>query len=106
MIANLEFTTTANGVAITIDDVERIATELTVHEDGQDDAEAVLEPALEAQLVDGLIDAISEGGLGEISIPEIDLSLNLGLPAGTAAVQVTPDSVDRQPGTTVITGHL
>ena len=106
LVASLEFSVIPNGIAITIGDVEQIETELTVMQDGQLDAEKVLRPALESQLVDGLIGAISEGGLGEIVLPEIDLSATLGLPAGSAVIQIQTESADRDPGTTVITGRL
>jgi hypothetical protein len=106
MLATLEFSLIPSGVAITIGEVERIETELTVMEDGSLAAEKVLVPALESQLVDGLIGAISEGGLGDVVLPQIDLSATLGLPAGTAVVQITTEEVGREPGTTVITGRL
>jgi hypothetical protein len=106
LVAALEFSVIPNGIAITIGDVESIETELTVMQDGQQDAEKVLAPALESQLVDGLIGAISDGGLGEIRLPEIDLSATLGLPAGTATIQIQTEEAGRQPGTTVITGRL
>ncbi len=106
MLANLQFSVIPNGIAIAIADVEQIETELTVMQDASLDAEKLLVPALESQLVDGLIGAISEGGLGQIVLPQIDLSPTLGLPAGTAMIQIQTESVGREPGTTVITGRL
>jgi hypothetical protein len=106
MLAGLEFTPTASGVAITITEVERIDTELTVNEDAGIETEPLLESTLETQLVDGVLGAIASGGLGEINLPEIDLSPTLGLPAGTAALNITADEAVRAPGVTVIRGHL
>lgn len=106
LYAGLEFTPTASGVAITITEVERIDTELTVNEDAGIETEPLLEATLEMQLVDGVLGAIASGGLGGIDLPEIDLSPMLGLPAGTAALNITTDEAVRAPGVTVIRGHL
>ena len=106
MLAGLEFTPTASGVAISISEVERIDTELTVNEDNGIETEPLLEATLETQLVDGVLGAIASGGLGEINLPVIDLSPTLGLPAGTAALEITTDEAVRAPGVTVIRGHL
>jgi hypothetical protein len=106
MFAGLEFTPTASGVAITITDVERIDTELTVNEDNGIETEPLLESTLETQLVDGVLGAIASGGLGAINLPQIDLSATLGLPAGTAELTITTDEAVRAPGVTVIRGHL
>lgn len=106
LLAGLEFTPTASGVAITISEVERIDTELTVNEDAGIETEPLLESTLETQLVDGVLGAIASGGLGAINLPEIDLSPTLGLPAGTAALVITTDEAVRAPGVTVIRGHL
>ncbi len=106
MFAGLEFTPTESGVAITITDVERIDTELTVAEDEAIDTELLLTSTLEMQLVDGVLGGIANGGLGGIDLPNIDISAALGLPPGTAALHVTADETVRAPGVTVIRGHL
>lgn len=106
MLAGLQFTPTESGVAITITEVERIDTELTVNEDNGIETEPLLESTLEMQLVDGVLGAIASGGLGAINLPDIDLSPTLGLPAGTAALHITADEAVRAPGVTVIRGHL
>jgi len=106
LLAGLEFTPTASGVAITITEVESIDTELTVNEDNGIETEPLLEATLETQLVDGVLGAIASGGLGEVNLPVIDLSPTLGLPAGTAALEITTDEAVRAPGVTVIRGHL
>jgi hypothetical protein len=106
LLAGLEFTPTASGVAITITEVERIDTELTVNEDNGIETEPLLESTLETQLVDGVLGAIASEGLGAINLPVIDLSPTLGLPAGTAALEITTDDAVRAPGVTVIRGHL
>jgi hypothetical protein len=106
MFAGLEFTPTASGVAITISEVERIDTELTVAEDAGIDTEPLLESSLEMQLVDGVLGAIASGGLGGIDLPQIDISAMLGLPPGTAELNISTDEAVRAPGVTVIRGHL
>lgn len=106
LLAGLEFTPTASGVAITISEVERVDTELSVNEDAALELEPLLASTLEMQLVDGVLGAISSGGLGTIDLPEIDLSPTLGLPPGTAALNITTTQAIRAPGVTVIRGHL
>ena len=68
--------------------------------------EELLRFTLEQELVDGLIGAIAAGGLGEVNMPSVDLSATLGLPAGTAMIQISTTSADRHPGGVVIGGHL
>jgi len=106
LVAGLEFTPTGSGVEITIAEVESIDTELTVAEDDSIGTEPLLVSTLETQLVDGVIQAIASGGLGGISLPQVDLSPTLGLPPGTAAITITADEAVRAPGVTVIRGHL
>ncbi len=106
MTAGLEFTPTASGVNITISEVEQVDTELTVNEDESIGTEALLASQLQTALVDGVLGAISAGGLGGIDLPPIDVSAPLGLPAGTAVLTINTDEVVRQPGLTVINGHL
>jgi hypothetical protein len=106
LLAGLEFTPTASGVAITISEVERIDTELTVAEDAGLETEPLLTATLEMQLVDGVLGAIANGGLGGIDLPQIDLSAMLGLPPGTAELTINTDEAVRAPGVTVIRGHL
>ncbi|MEM9460174.1 MAG: hypothetical protein AAGF11_38715 [Myxococcota bacterium] len=106
LLASLEFTPTGSGVEITIADVETIDTELTVNEDEAINNEPLLVSTLESQLVDGVVEAIANGGLGTIELPQIDLSPTLGLPPGTAALTISTDDAGRAPGVTVIRGHL
>ena len=106
MLAGLEFTPTASGVEITISEVEQIDTELSVNEDAAIETEPLLTATLETQLVDGVLAAIASGGLGGINLPQIDLSPTLGLPPGTAALDITTEQAVRAPGVTVIVGHL
>ncbi|MCA9709066.1 MAG: hypothetical protein KDK70_24690 [Myxococcales bacterium] len=106
MLASLEFTPTGSGVEITIAGVESIDTELTVAEDASIANEPLLVTTLESQLVDGVVQAIASGGLGAIELPQIDLSATLGLPPGTAALNISTDEAVRAPGVTVIRGHL
>lgn len=106
LVAGLEFVPTKSGVGISITEVELVDTELTVGEDEAIAQEALVAATLEAELVSALVDAISGGGLGGIDLPPIDLSRTLGLPPGSAALIVNADEVHREPGITVISGHL
>lgn len=106
LVAGLDVVPTDTGISIALGEVERVETELHVGEDEAIEAEPTLEATLEAKLVDGVLGAFSGGGLGGIELPQLDLSGTLGLPPGTAAVQITADGVERAPGMTVINGHL
>jgi hypothetical protein len=106
LTAGLEYTPSASGVAIGLAEIEAVDTELTVNEDDALGVEELLRFTLEQQLVEGVVAAIAAGGLGEVNLPAIDLSSSLGLPAGTAVVQVATDDATRAPGGVVISGHL
>ncbi len=106
LTAGLQYTPTASGVAISLSEIETVETELTVGEDSSLGVEELLRFTLEQELVDGLIGAISAGGLGEVNLPSVDLSATLGLPAGTAVIQISTTSATRHPGGVVIGGEL
>jgi len=105
LVAGLDVVPTATGIGITLAEVERIDTELTVAEPGGIEAEPTLRAVLETQLVEGVLGSLG-GGLGGIDLPQLDLSATLGLPPGTASIQVTAEAAQRMPGTTLIVGHL
>ena len=102
--AGLDVVPTATGIGITLADVERIETELTVAEPEGIEAEPTLRAVLETQLVDGVLGSFS--GLGGIDLPQLDLSATLGLPPGSAMIQITAEEAQRVPGTTIVVGHL
>jgi hypothetical protein len=106
LVAGLDVVPTAAGIGITLAEVEQIETELTVAEPGGIEAEPTLRAVLEAQLVDGVLGSIGGGGLGGIDLPQLDLSATLGLPPGSAAIQVVAEDAVRAPGTTIVLGHL
>lgn len=106
LVAGLEFVPTRSGVGITITEVELVDTELTVGEDEAIEQEGLVAATLEAELVSALVDALGGGGLGGIDLPPIDLSRTLGLPPGSAALNVVTEDVHREPGITVISGRL
>ncbi len=106
LVAGLDVVPTETGIGITLADVETIDTELTVLEAGGIEAEPTLRAVLEAQLVGGVLGAIGGGGLGGIDLPQLDLSGALGLPPGTAQIQIVAEQVERAPGTTIVLGHL
>ncbi len=97
---------TKTGIGISIEGVEWVETELRVDQDEAIATEPLLIATLEARLLDGVIGGLAGGGLGGIDLPQLDLSGVLGLPPGTAAIVISTDEVTRQPGSTVIAGHL
>ena len=73
---------------------------------GDFETEPTLVATLESQLVEGVLGALTGEGLGGIDLPQLDLSGTLGLPPGTAAVQVVAEQTERAPGVTIVGGHL
>ncbi len=104
LVAGLDVVPTATGIGIALAEVERIETELTVAEPEGIEAEPTLRAVLETQLVDGVLGSL--GGLGGIELPQLDLSPTLGLPAGSAMIQIHAETAERAPGTTIVLGHL
>lgn len=103
---NLVLGISPDGLGIGLEGIDRIDTELTIHEDGQLASEALLRGLLEAALVNAIEGALGGGGLGTVPLPEIDLSSGLGLPPGTALIEIMPQSVERVDGVTVIGASL
>ncbi len=106
LVAGLDVVPTKTGIGITLGEVERIDTELSVGEDEAIETEATLIATLESQLIEGVLGSLSADGLGEIALPQLDLSGTLGLPPGTAAVQVVAEQTERADGVTIIDGRL
>jgi hypothetical protein len=106
LVVGVEVSDLDGALGITITGVESIETELTVGESNAIELEPALRDAVETQLGDGLVGALGGGALGAIELPQMDLSDTLGLPPGTALIAIEVESVDRGPGTTVISGHL
>ena len=100
----LEVGASETGIALDVTGVDTIDSELTINEPEQIEAETLLKSVLQNALVDALVGALQGGGLGSIPLPEIDLSGPLGLPAGTALIQISPESVTRVNGTTIVGG--
>jgi hypothetical protein len=103
--AGLDVVPTATGIGITLADVERIETELTVAEPEGIEAEPTLRAVLENQLVEGMLGSLG-GGLGGIDLPQLDVSATLGLPPGSAMIEIVAEDAQRAPGTTIVLGHL
>jgi len=97
---------TPEGLGLGLESIDRIDTELTVHEDDQLGAEALLRTVLETALVSAIEGALGGGGLGTVPLPEIDLSSAVGLAPGTALIEIMPQSVQRVDGVTVIGATL
>lgn len=103
---NLALGITPEGLGIGIEGVDRIDTELTIHEDEQLGSETLLQGLLETALGNAIEGALGGGGLGTVPLPQIDLSSGLGLPPGTAVIEIMPQSVERTDGVTVIGASL
>ncbi|HSN84428.1 MAG TPA: hypothetical protein VLS88_17750, partial [Polyangiales bacterium] len=77
-----------------------------IHEDEQLGSETLLQGLLETALGNAIEGALGGGGLGTVPLPQIDLSSGLGLPPGTAVIEIMPQSVGRTDGVTVIGASL
>ena len=76
----------------------------TINEPEHFEAEPLLKSVLQNALGDALVGALAGGGLGSIPLPTIDLSDALGLPPGSALIEIQPQTATRVDGTTVIGG--
>ncbi|MGD8608693.1 MAG: hypothetical protein PVH21_15460, partial [Myxococcales bacterium] len=103
---NLALGITSEGLGIGLEGIDRIDTELTIHEDAQLGSEALLRGLLEGALVNAVEGALGGGGLGTVPLPQIDLSSGVGLPPGSAVIEIMPQSVERADGVTVIGASL
>jgi len=92
------------GIALDITGVSAIDSELTINEPEHFEAEPLLKSVLQNALGDALVGALAGGGLGSIPLPTIDLSDALGLPPGSALIEIQPQTATRIDGTTVIGG--
>ena len=106
LVVRVEVSDLDGALGITLTGVEDVQTELTVGEDDAIEVEPTLISVLETQLTDGLLAALGGEALGAIELPQMDLSDTLGLPPGTALIAIQVEAVGREPGTTVISGHL
>ena len=94
------------GLGIGITSVDLAEVEVTIVEDDQLDAETLLRTLILNALSSTIEDPLGSGGLGTLPIPEVDLSAALGVAPGTAVLRVTPETLDRVGGVTVIGGSL
>lgn len=100
----LEVGASETGIALDITGVSAIDSELTINEPEQFEAEPLLKSVLQNALGDALVGALAGGGLGSIPLPTIDLSDALGLPPGSALIEIQPQTATRIDGTTIIGG--
>jgi hypothetical protein len=106
LVVRLGVGATDDGIGLGIDGIERVDTELTVMEDAFIETEPLITSVLEDQLSGAIVDMLGGGALGGISLPEIDLSAQLGLPPGSAVIHIQTASVEHMDGVTVVTAHL
>lgn len=89
------------GVQLDLGEVRTVETELTTNDEAID-LEPALKDLLEAKLVTGLLGQLGTTGFGKISLPQIDLSGQLGLAPGTAVLTIHVTDVVRDGGNSVI----
>lgn len=100
------FSVMSQGLGIGISGVDEVHTEVTIHEDEQLAAEPLIKTLLETALVNAVEGTLGGAGLGTVPLPKIDLSAGLGLPSGSAVIEVMPETVERVDGATVLGATL
>ncbi len=106
MVVRLEIAANGPSISIGVSEVVDIKTELTIHEDAMINSETVVRGQLELAMKDAILDRLGGDGLGGIDLPRIDLSIQLGLPVGTAGLEIFANGVQHRHGTTVVEAHL
>ncbi len=101
---SLEVGASETGIALDVTGVAAIDSQLTINEPEHFEAEPLLKSVLQNALGDALVGALAGGGLGSIPLPTIDLSDALGLPPGSALIEIQPQTATRIDGTTIIGG--
>lgn len=87
--------------------VDGVEIEISIEQDALISLEALLRTVLEEALTEALEGALDTAGeLFVIPLPEIDLSQAVGLPPGSAVIEITPERVERIDGFTVIGASL
>jgi hypothetical protein len=105
LVVGVDIAASEDGISLGITGVERIDTELTASKDENIADEGALVEILESQLAGLLIDGLG-GGLGSFELPPLDLSEAVGLPPGSAVVEIKVTEVTRIDGGTLLSGHL
>jgi hypothetical protein len=105
LVVGVDITPAEDGISLGITGVERIDTQLTATNDENIQDEGALVEILESQLAGLLIDGLGSG-LGSFGLPPIDLSGAVGLPPGSAMVEIHVTDVKRIDGATLLSGHL
>lgn len=94
-----------DGITIAIPGVEWMETELNVEQAESIPMEDSFRELVDALVEDQLLSGLSDG-FGGIALPEIDLSAIAGLPPGSALLSINVDTVERQPGISVLNSHF
>jgi len=95
-----------NEIALQIDGVERLETEIDVLDENLIALEDVIRGLIEEQVLGDLIGQLTNKDIGSIPLPNIDLSGAIsGLPPGTA-IRILPEVLYRQIGNTIAGGRL
>ncbi len=106
LTAALELTAADGQIGIRLSEIRSLDTDVTVQQDDMVASEAVVKDLIETQLIGGLLGALGGDSLASIPLPEMDLSASVGLPPGSAVIAITPQSVTRQGGNTIVSGTL
>ena len=106
LITGVEVGIAGDGIGVGFGSIESIEIEINIHQDALIPLETLLRSLLETALRQTLEDALAAGGLISIPLPEIDLSGAVGLPPGSAVIDITPEAVERVDGFTVISADL
>lgn len=104
--AALELTATDGSLGINITGISNLDTEVNVDQDSLIGSETVIKQLIEEQLVGGLLELLGGGALGTIPLPAIDLSSAVGLAPGSAVIAISPQSVTRVDGNSVVQATL
>lgn len=95
-----------NEIALQIEGVERLETEVEVLDENLIALEDVIRGLIEDRVLNDLIGQLENQDVGTIPLPNIDLSGAIaGLPPGTA-IRILPEVLYRQVGNTIVGGRL
>ena len=94
------------GISISLTDIKSLDSEVTVLQDDMVAFEPVIADLIEDQLIGTLMDSLGGEALGSFPLPEIDLSEEVGLPPGTAVIAISPQTLERVDGNTIVGGVL
>jgi len=106
VFAGFEFFVSGRELGIRVTTVRRVETEVAVQNPNLITLEPVIADLIRDQVVGQLTSQLGGTQLGTFPLPDIDLAGALsGLPAGTG-IRITPETLGRSSGNTVVGGRL